>query len=437
MNSVVSQKLKNTSPFLLFLPFLLLYIVIILLFHPHQIADDEIRYTGYAHNLLHGYYSEPPPNVAIINGPGYPIVLMPFVAINAPIVWMVLLNAIFYYISVVYLFKALRQIASFGIAFAFSLFWACYYNSFQDMLNAFTESLTCMIISLLLYFLTHLFFNQKTPKKKYLYFAGISLGYLVLTKIIFGYVLLILLIASFILWLLKRQSVILKRNLLFLLIAFATITPYLAYTFSLTGEIFYLGNPGADALYWMSSPYETEFGDWRGFPKEQQGVDPYRVPYYQDSLTAHHKLNFEIAHQFDGARQDSVYTKMAKDNIKAHPSKFIQNWISNVGRILFSFPNSYTLQNNKTLFRLPLNGIIVVLSLFCIIPTLLNWRNVNFMVRLLLFFTLIYLGGSSLVSGLTRMFTIVVPILLFWMAFILPRTLSINWRFNKNQTPPL
>jgi len=96
-------KIKTVSPFLLFFPFLLLYIVIILIFRDSALSDDEIRYQIYAKNLTHGYYAPPPPNDVIINGPGYPIILMPFVALNAPVMLVVLANALFYYLSIKYL----------------------------------------------------------------------------------------------------------------------------------------------------------------------------------------------------------------------------------------------------------------------------------------------------------------------------------------------
>ncbi|MGC4038463.1 MAG: hypothetical protein QM764_21045 [Chitinophagaceae bacterium] len=430
MQTNLIRRSEALSPYLLFLPFLVLYSGIILKFHSGQIADDEIRYTGYAQNLLNGFYSNPPPNVSIINGPGYPIILMPFVAGKAPLLWMALINAAFYYLSVVFLFKSLKKISPFKIAFSFALFWACYYSSFQDMLHAFTESFTCLVISLILYFLTRVYIDDDSAaKRKYLYFSGISIGYLVLTKIIFGYVLLVMIIGSAVLWLINGHSVTIRKNLLILSVAFLTITPYLAYTYSLTGKIFYLGNPGADSFYWMSNPNQGEFGDWWGYPVKVAKDEPYLVPYYHDSLTTRHQTDFDNARRYDGPRQDSIFNKIASDNIKSHPGKFIENWISNIGRLLFSFPNSYTLQNNKTLFRLPLNGIVVILSLLCSIPTLLNWKKLNFMLKFLLFFTLIYLGGSSLVSGVTRMFTIIVPVFLFWFAFVLPRILTIKWRF--------
>jgi len=429
MKLTPAGKIKTVSPFLLFFPFFPLYVAIILVFHSNVLADDEARYLMYAKNLIHGYYAAPPPNDTIINGPGYPIILMPFVAVNAPVLWAILANALFYYLSIVFLYKTLLRISSFKIALFVSLFWACYYNSFQDMLYIYTEPLTCLVVSLLLYFFTRAFEPQTHQgKRKYIYLAGIAMGYLALTKIVFCYVVLFIFIGSCLVWVLNRKSINHRRNLAISLIAFATMLPYFIYTYNLTGRIYYVGNPGADALYWLSNPYKLEYGDWLTYPRDP-GPDIYRVHFSQDSLDAHHRKDFDSIYQFDGAKRDDAFRSIAMKHIKSHPVKFIENCISNIGRMLFSFPNSYTLQNNKTLLRLPLNGLIVVLCIFCLIPTILNWKRISYPLRFLLFFVLIYLGLSTVVSGLTRMFTVVVPIFLIWIAYIIQRTLTVRLKF--------
>lgn len=45
-------------------------------------------------------------------------------------------------------------------------------------------------------------------------------------------------------------------------LALLICSPYLVYTYALTGKIFYWGNSGGLSLYWMSSPHPQEFGDW-------------------------------------------------------------------------------------------------------------------------------------------------------------------------------
>lgn len=94
-------KLKR-NPFLLFSPFLLYYVYYILKHKWPVLYGDEPRYIGFAVNLLHGFYSPPAPGINLWNGPGYPIVLMPCAALHLPVIFYLLLNALFYYFSIIY-----------------------------------------------------------------------------------------------------------------------------------------------------------------------------------------------------------------------------------------------------------------------------------------------------------------------------------------------
>ncbi len=51
-------------------------------------------------------------------------------------------------------------------------------------------------------------------------------------------------------------------------------------------------------------------------------------------------------------------------------------------------------------------------------------------VKYMLMITFLYLGASSLVTAYVRMFTIVVPIILFWIAYIVQFTIKVNLKFS-------
>ena len=80
------NKKKEINPFLIFLPFLLLYTLIALIFPTNGTFGDESRYLMLANHLLNGFYSPPPPNIDLGNGPGYPIILIPFIALHLPLI---------------------------------------------------------------------------------------------------------------------------------------------------------------------------------------------------------------------------------------------------------------------------------------------------------------------------------------------------------------
>ncbi len=420
------------NPFLLFSPFLIFFIIWVLIFHTVGNDGDEAQYRMLAQNLLHGFYSLPAPNINIPSGPGYPIFLMPFIGLHIPMIYITLMNALLYYLSIILLFKALRQIVSFPMALITSLYWALYYNSYREMKIMQPEILTSFLISLLIFLLMNAFNpNENTVKqKRYIYASGFTFGYLVLTKIIFGYVLIIMILGLGLLWVIHRKSIIYTKGMKVLLIAFAFTVPYLFYTYSLTGKMLCWGTSGGNNLYWMTTPYEKEYGDWFDLTSKNNPLIKTNSDYFK-TLKANHQKDFEEYNKFNyySPEQDEVFKRMAINNIKSHPIKFVQNCFSNLGRILFDYPYSYRLQDYKDLLRLPFSGIIIVLALFCMIPTFMNWRDIIFPLKFTLFFVLLYLGGSTLGSSEIRMFTKIVPVLLLWIAFIMQKSVKISWKF--------
>ncbi len=446
------MKLKNSkitgNPFLLFLPFFILYVVLILIFAKEAHVGDENRYLMYAHNLSHGFYSVPAPFLDLGNGPGYSLIIMPFVALKLPVITIKLMNAIFYYFSIIFLFKSLQRIVAFKFSLFFSLIWALYPNTFVQLPYVLPEIFASSLIPLLLFSLTSAFNKDETKKTyKYIIVAGLTFGYLALTKPIFGYVLLFMIGGSILLWITNKRNVNFKKSVSVLAIAFIITTPWLVYTYHMTGKIFYWSSYGGNNLYWMTSPYENEYGDWQPYPFPAH--EKFQLPGTVEIVTSQHEKDFEqifkskeaqdlyikngkiYGNPYTGVIQDDTLKKIAFRNIVSHPGKFIENIISNAGRMFFNYPNAYTLQKPSTLRRLPVNGTILVFAVFCFIITLANWERILFPLRFLLFFSLLYFGGSLLGSAGPRMFTVIVPILLFWIAYIFERTVKIKVKFNE------
>jgi len=439
------------NPFTLFLPFLIFYIVLILIYATPDLYGDESRYLVFATNLTHGFFSPPTPFLDLGNGPGYSLIMAPFVALKLPLISVKLLNALFYYISTVLLFKALERIVPYKFAAIISFVWALYPNTFEQIPYAISEVFASSLIPLFIFCITFAFNNvSKKIVNRYIIAAGFTFGYLALTKPIFGYVMLAMILGTLVLAIMDRKSVNYKRILIILLIAFGVTTPWLAYTYHMTGRIFYWSSFGGNNLYWMSSPYENEYGDWHShifddINEPAEGL----IPGSAKLIESIHGKDFEKIFDSPEARklyvkdgkihgkpytgliQDDVLKRIAYENIKSHPFKFIQNCLSNAGRMIFNYPTSYTLQKPSTLKRLPINGILLVLSAFCFIMTIAYWRKTLFSIRFLLFFGLIYFGGSILGSAEPRMFTVIVPILLFWIAYILQRTVKIKSSFTE------
>ena len=425
------------NPYLLFSPFLLLYVIVILILQVNVLTGDEFRYVYFADNMLHGFYSPPAPYVDIPNGPGYPILLVPFRLLHLPLLSMKLINALFQYLAVVFLFKSLIQVVSFRKALIFSLFLGCYYITFRVMSIIYTEIFALFLISLLAYLLMRAFNSEKT--RKYVVLSGLVMGYIALTKVIFGYVLLCMLIGTLLLWILNR-NLNYKKGLVIILIAFATTSPWLIYTYSLTGRTFYWTSVGGNNLYWLSSPYQNEYGNWYsdirtgGDSSTQVHEDlKFFVPGGIDSLEQHHWADYMEINKYYGVERDDAYKRFTIRNIKSHPAKYIQNCVSNVGRMLFDYPYSFFPQTPGLLLRLPPNGIIALLALFCLVPTFLNWRKIIYPLRYIFLFASLYFGGNILGSADIRMFILICPMVLLWIAYIMQKTVKIQMRFNTNQ----
>lgn len=418
------------NPYLLFSPFLLLFILIVLRFNNNVFENDEQRYIQFSKNLLNGFYSPPAPDINLWNGPGYPLILMPFVAFKINPVYITLLNAVFYYLSIVFLFKALIQLTNFKSALAFCLFWGSYYTAYIQLPLVYTESLVYMLMSLLVFYVTKAF---QENQRKYLFLSGATVGFIVLTKIIFGYVVLGMVISFICLILINRNCINYKKSLVILSIGFLTFSPYLFYTYRITHKPFYFGNSGGVLLYWMSTPFESEVGDWKDLNLETAYKPGSTIPFHADSLLKLHHQKFHVLIlQKKGIARDEAFKEAAIHNIKSHPRKFIKNWVANIGRLLYDFPNSYVYQNSTQLFKLPMNTITVLLSIFCMVPTFANWKKTAFSIKFLLFFTLVYLAPTTLLSAYSRFFNVIVPILLTWNAYVIYRCIAIKINFRNS-----
>lgn len=423
------------NPYVLFFPFLILYIFYVLVFPPDGTIGDGAVYLKYAKQLLSFHFKEPLfDSGSLPFGPGYPIILMPFVLFKLPLVWVTLFNALLYYLSIILIFKSLQQLLiEQRLVVLTSMFWAFYVNSIFLLKGISSEIIAQFLVALLIFSVVKTFNSIEVKKiNKYLIITGITLGFIVLTKVIFGYVVCVLLFGSVILWLINKKSANLSRVLMILFISIGLTIPYLTYTYYHTGKIFYWSTNGGNNLYWMSSPYEGEYGSYLSFTDMQQisYFEQNGIYLYNDSNISNHQKVWEEIKDYNRIEQDAVLKNIAINNIKKHPAKFLTNWISNIGRILLNSPYSYNLQKSRSLFYTPLNGIIIVLLLFSLIPTYKNWSKINFAIRFLIFFSFIYLGGSTLGAAESRMFQITAPVLLLWISYILQNTIKINLKFN-------
>jgi hypothetical protein len=394
------------------LPLLVLYVLIVLLVSSNVIDHDQLRYVGFANNLAHGYYTSRD-HINLSSGPGYPILLLPFVLLNLPWVAAKLLNALLLFMAILYFHGTLRFYVNERPALYFSYLLGVYLPFLRYIHLLLTEELALFLMCGFLFHFCKLHRSGKTRWGE-LAIASIYLAYLALTKVFLGYVILTGLLLSMALYLWKRGGA-LKRTVLVSCLALACCSPYLVYTHSLTGKIFYWGNLGGSSLYWISNPNESELGAW---------FNPQQVLENPGQFEPHVRF-FQELERLPTVRRDDELKKRAFYNITHYPRAFLKNWLANAGRLLFNYPYAYDRQKLSTYFYVIPNMFLFVLSMLLIYPTIRGRKLIPYEIYATTFFSILYLGGTSLVSGVCpRQAMLVVPVLSLWIIFTLTRVLE-------------
>lgn len=386
--------------FIKFLPFLLFYIIIIV-FISHKIPGhdlDERRYLLFASNITQGFYS-PQDHFNLWNGPGWPLILVPFTYLKNPLLPARLLNAFFLFFAQVYFFNIAKSYTSARKAYIYTMLLGLYPPILRNIAWASTETFSIFLICAFLYHSCRV--HNKPKTKIHLLTAFVYLAYLALTKILYGYVISVCLLCYLALSIIFKNPIY-RKNVAIFSLALLMCSPYLLYTYSLTGRIFYWGNSGGLSFYWMSSPYAEDLGDWHN-PKNVYGKN----------ILAKHRQTFDNVRELSSVEADEYLKKKALQNIKKYPKKFLKNWFANIGRLLFSYPYSYTRQKLTTYFYIIPNMYFLAFVTVGMFAFLKNIRFIPAELITLMIFFLIAFGGTSLLSAYNRMFTVIAAILYF------------------------
>ena len=395
-------------------PFLLLYVTICIVFPKDVSIGDQVRYLGFADNLLNGFYSPPYPNIDLWNGPGYPAFLVPFIFIKVPFVGLRLLNAFLLYFSLIISYKTFSIYSSKNSAILFTMLLGLYFPIFEVLRQILTESLAWFLISLVC-FLVVKNYQQKNISWKLVLLAAFSIAYLAMTKVIFGYVILLMLFISIFMFLLPIFRSSAKKSALIFLVSLFFCLPWLIYTYNLTDKIFYWSNSGSMSLYTMSTPYVGESGQW----------------YDQELLlkNPNHTVFIDSILRLTPLQQDDAYKKAAITNIRNHPAKYLTNFISNIGRLLF-FPSDYAPDTIFSYYPFVPNMFIVVFIVITMAVSLVHYKRIPPELILLFMFIFIYLFGSTVVSAYRRMFHITMPFWFFFFSYVFNNLISIKIKQN-------
>ena len=299
---------KNCKTYLKFIPLLFIYVVIIILKHKNEFIGDEGRYWEYALKLINGQYADLSYNEYsyLWNGPGYPIILIPFVLAGVSLFTIKLFNAVLVFVSIIFFYKSLLLLnigknkasitsMALGLYLPFLL---------QALPSILTEAISFfLLITHFLFLLKYSIYRKRTS----FWLSAFSLAFLILTKVIFAYVLYVILIIYAIHYFVYKNK---KSKVILLLysVSFLFTTPYLVYTYNLTGKPFYYANSGGKSLYWMSTPYEKEHGDWMYFETLEENT----------AVFENHKYFLNSIKDLSPIEKDNSLKRKAISNIINH-----------------------------------------------------------------------------------------------------------------------
>jgi len=400
---------------LLFSSTLVFYGVVVFLSHRPDLIWDEGRYLWFAENLTQGFYvTQQEPD--LLNGPGYPLVLAPLVALKVPLMGLRLLNAVFMALAAWFSFRAVLPYTGRQWALGVALVTALHPNLVRTAPYLMTEALAVCCVAGFAWAFTAALRTEEWRWSPMLA-AAFAFGWLILTRVFFGNVLmagtafLVLGLMFF-----KGQRCSLLRAVMVMALAFVMCLPWLAYTKAKTGDTLCWSTNGGELLYWATSTRPGENGHW--FSEEDVMVKPGLIA---NGHRDYYQKNFHLPVK----EREAALKHKAFENIRANPQGVFKNWLCNGCRLLFGFPRSYLPEELITVVLVLVNGPIVFLVLAALGIGFKYWRTVPLEIALLAGVMFIYLGGTSLLPGLPRYTVVVWP----WIGLGIAAVMSRHLRF--------
>jgi hypothetical protein len=342
---------------------------------PEKIFGDEWRYLYYAKNLLNGYFS-PPERIFLWNGPGYPLFLVPFVKAGFPD-GARYANAFLHAGMLAYAWLILRK--------RLPAFWSIvavvvlgFHPPLRDHLKLlYTEVLCAFLLTGFAYHCLEATSDVALRRasrwqRAHVAAACVHLAFLCLTKVAFGPATAALALLVFVVGRFARRSrrssapartsPLFRVPLQVSLLALLLCLPYLAYTYALTGRVFYWANAWPNPFYWLTTPFPEETGDWyhQGWVfnnpllREHHGALFLRATGLDENP---HLPESEYLLNLSSMPATDLFMQAALENLRAHPLKFLSNWCWNLCRLFFDVPVSVRktpFWNDSTKANLPL-----------------------------------------------------------------------------------
>jgi hypothetical protein len=414
MSTGSAMTMLGRRPVLVLLPLLALYAAVALVAAPGpQPVNDEIDYTGFAANLVHGDYAYSGDSHASTGpwarepnlwfGPGLPATLAPLVALHVPLAVIRLTGPLFLFLAVLVFYYLLRLYAPRRWSLAGAAVFGLYYPFYTLLDFVHSEPLAILLSTAAAYFVARAF---REGTRRHLVLAGVALGYLAMTRVAYGWVLIGLLAVALSAVPVARRCAWPRKTAAIAAIALAVCVPWLAYTYSLSGRVLYWGNSGGSSLYWMASPYPGEAGEWHS-----------PTVAFDDPRFAAHRPFFSRLAQMSSLERDLALQEQAFDFIREHPRVYLEHVAMNTSRLFFSVPASFEAPSLRALVKFGLPNLCLLIALLTSLVVRVT-RGLRLPAEAVALSTFAVLGISvhALLAGYSRMLMPIVPLLL-WFVF--------------------
>jgi hypothetical protein len=306
-----------------------------------------------SHRLLQGRYAVLGTTDAtkyLWHGPGLPTFLAPLVALGVPLAGLRMTSPLLMFAAVLLLYRLLRlRLGRRGAligAYALGLYGPGYY-----VLGTVSKDALALVCSVLALDGTARYL--KYGRARHALIAGLALAGLAMSRVEYGWVVTGALLVALGWWLVDRlrgrepgeRRRVAPRFALICGVAMLACVPWLAYTYSLTGHVFYWGNSGGISLYWMSSPSPSQMGEWHAW----------HTVFSDPALAAYRPL-FRRIGTLSPLQQDLTFQHLAVTQALGHPAKYALNVLANLGRMFFGFPFSFSLSAPVIVGLVLING---------------------------------------------------------------------------------
>jgi hypothetical protein len=376
-----------------------------------QPEGDEIRYMDQCYCLTQGYFL-PSDRPELLNGPGYPLSLLPLVKIGAPMLALRLTNVLWAAFGFFWYWQLARRFMGQGWALTFGL--VCWLHPVLLRQGGYlmAEVMSQALLGAVAY-LTVEAVEQRTAKS--LFRAALVFAALTMTRVIFGHVMMAMLVFAVLTFMMLKSWRATASRIAFIMGGgLLCCIPYLIYSHNITGKWLKWSTSGGELMYWLTSHHPGENGNWYSEEDGQQ----------RPELSPHHK---EFMNQILAAgpvKAEELYAEKIRENLE-DPAAVLHNYLCNWSRMFFGFPRSFEPERLTALVPVITNGLVLVLLTAAVVLCWLRGERLPQVFGAFLLMAFVYMGGSSLAPSQPRYLLMALPLLLLPALWVLSR---VPWR---------